>query len=179
MTRSIRMTLIGSAAALIALPALAQSTAPAPTDAPPQDAHAHSAAAPSNATEANHMAMQKMQAAMMAEPTGDADVDFVRHMIPHHQGAIDMARIQLQFGDDPELRKMSEDIIRAQEAEIATMQDWLQKNAPDVAAADAARTGSPSADPATGKAPEPKPMTAAAPEARPAPGGTPEAKPAN
>ena len=157
MTRSIRMTLIGSAAALIALPALAQSTPPASTLPATNDAAAPStqaAAAPANATEANHLAMQKMHAAMMTEPTGDADVDFARGMIPHHQGAIDMARVQLQFGDDPELRKMSEEIIRAQEAEIATMQDWLKRNAPDAAAG----TQPASAYAASGTAPEPKPM---------------------
>ena len=177
MTRSIRMTLIGAAAALLVLPALAQSTPPASTPPATNDAPAPAAAMPASPTDAHLMVMQKMHAAMMAEPTGDADVDFVRNMIPHHQGAIDMARVQLQFGDDPELRKMSEDIIRAQESEIATMQDWLKKNAPDLAAADAAGTQPMSATPGT--APEPKPIEGTAPEARPAPDNAPVAKPAN
>jgi uncharacterized protein (DUF305 family) len=65
---------------------------------------------------------------MAIEFTGKADVDFVRGMIPHHQGAVDMARIVLEFGTDPELRPFAEAIIAAQEAEIAFMNAWLAKN---------------------------------------------------
>jgi uncharacterized protein (DUF305 family) len=70
----------------------------------------------------------KMHKNMMIEMTGNADVDFVRGMIPHHQGAIDMAKIELQYGKDPEIRKLAEAVIKAQEAEIAEMNAWLSKN---------------------------------------------------
>ena len=71
----------------------------------------------------------KMHKDMTIKMTGNADVDFVRGMIPHHQGAIDMAKIELQYGKDPEIRKLAEAVIKAQEAEIAEMNAWLSKNA--------------------------------------------------
>ena len=67
----------------------------------------------------------KMHADMAIAFSGDADVDFVRGMIAHHQGAIDMAKIQLQYGKDPEIRKLAEGVIQAQEAEITQMKEWL------------------------------------------------------
>ena len=74
-----------------------------------------------------HGINMKMHEAMNITFTGNADVDFVKGMIPHHQGAIDMARTVLAFGKDPEVRKLAEEIIKAQESEIAMMNEWLKR----------------------------------------------------
>jgi uncharacterized protein (DUF305 family) len=70
----------------------------------------------------------KMHKDMAVPLTGNADVDFVQGMIPHHQGAIDMARIVLEHGKDPDIRKLAQEVISAQEGEIAMMKAWLAKN---------------------------------------------------
>ena len=70
----------------------------------------------------------KMHNAMDITYTGNADVDFVKGMIPHHAGAVDMAKTVLAFGKDPEVKKLAEAIIKAQETEFAQMNDWLKKN---------------------------------------------------
>jgi len=80
----------------------------------------------SPATEAYKAANAKMHEDMIVDYSGNADIDFIRGMIPHHQGAIDMARIVLEHGSDPEVEKLAEDIIAAQEAEIAWMEQWLE-----------------------------------------------------
>lgn len=72
-------------------------------------------------------AAQKMMQSMQMLPTGDPDKDFVMMMRPHHQGAIDMAKVELKYGKDPELRKMASDIVSAQEKEIAEMKQWEKK----------------------------------------------------
>ncbi|MGO4404305.1 DUF305 domain-containing protein [Bosea sp. RAF48] len=98
-----------------------------------QQQHNHGAPAAKTATEnastkAYREANAKMHKDMDIPYSGDADADFVRGMIPHHQGAIDMARIVLAHGKDPEIRKLAESVIRDQEKEVAMMQDWLKKN---------------------------------------------------
>jgi uncharacterized protein (DUF305 family) len=84
--------------------------------------------AQSPATVGYEAAMKKMHKDMMIKYTGNADVDFVRGMIPHHQGAIDMAKVVIANGKDPEIRKLAEGVVTAQEAEIKQMQDWLAKH---------------------------------------------------
>ena len=70
--------------------------------------------------------MDKMNHDMAAVPmTGNADRDFAAMMIPHHQGAIDMAQAELRHGKDPAMRKLATDVIAAQKKEIAMMHRWL------------------------------------------------------
>lgn len=70
-------------------------------------------------------AHKKMMDDMMSmKPTGDPDKDFAMMMIPHHQGAIDMAGVQLKYGKDPQLKKMAQDIIDAQKKEIEEFKKW-------------------------------------------------------
>ncbi len=73
-------------------------------------------------------AMASMHRDMMIDYTGDADVDFVRGMIPHHQGAVDMASILFADGNDPELNRLANNIYRSQTYEIAWMHRWLAEH---------------------------------------------------
>jgi uncharacterized protein (DUF305 family) len=72
--------------------------------------------------------MDKMHMAMTAVTrSGNGDVDFVRLMIPHHQAAIDMAKTQLLYGKDPQMRRLAQEIITDQQLEIELMQRWLKQ----------------------------------------------------
>lgn len=79
-------------------------------------------------------AMRRMDAGMNVAPTGDPDRDFARMMIPHHQGAVDMALAELRFGKDERLRRLAQGIIVEQRQEIALMQSILDGKAPSSAA---------------------------------------------
>jgi uncharacterized protein (DUF305 family) len=72
-------------------------------------------------------ANMRMHRDMNITLTGDADQDFLNGMIPHHQGAIDMAKVVLAHGKDPRVKKLAQEIIKAQEKEIALMKSWLAK----------------------------------------------------
>jgi uncharacterized protein (DUF305 family) len=73
--------------------------------------------------------MKKMHIAMASvERSGDGDVDFVRLMLPHHQAAIEMAKTQLLFGKDPQMRRLAQEIITDQQSEVELMQLWLKQH---------------------------------------------------
>lgn len=79
------------------------------------------------ATQAFCVINARMHRAMDLRYTNDVDVDFVRAMIPHHQSAVEMAKVVLRHSKEPETRRLAEDVIRAQEAEIAQMRAFLQR----------------------------------------------------
>jgi uncharacterized protein (DUF305 family) len=73
--------------------------------------------------------MAKMHAAMASvDPSGNSDADFVRLMIPHHQAAIDMAKTQLLYGRDPQMRRLAQEIVTDQQSEIELMNLWLRQH---------------------------------------------------
>lgn len=88
-------------------------------------------AAPASAvTRAYLDATERMHARMIeGVQASDPDIAFVRGMVPHHQAAIDMAKVVLQYGKDPLAKKLAEDVVREQQREITEMQEWLKKNA--------------------------------------------------
>ena len=84
---------------------------------------------------ANGAAMHKMMAGMTARPSGDVDSDFTAMMIPHHQGAIDMAQAELVYGRNEQLRRIAQEIIVDQQQEIAAMRLALDQPLPPSEAA--------------------------------------------
>jgi Domain of unknown function (DUF305) len=83
----------------------------------------------------NNAAMDKMMAGMTVKPTGDVDVDFAAMMIPHHQGAIDMALAELRYGKNEQLRRIAQEIVVDQQQEIIAMRLALGQPLPSSTAA--------------------------------------------
>lgn len=96
----------------------------------PAQAMPGGAAMPKDPTARAYMeAMRKMNHAMMAVPmTGNADHDFAAMMMEHHKGAIDMARLEVEHGTDPELKRMAQKMIDDQTKEVEQLQDWLKRH---------------------------------------------------
>jgi len=73
--------------------------------------------------------MNRMHRAVTSlEPSGSADDDFAKLMLPHHQAAIDMAKVELLHGEDPQMRRLAQEIIADQQSEIELMQLWLKRS---------------------------------------------------
>ena len=83
----------------------------------------------------NQAAMDTMMAGMAIKPTGNVDRDFTSMMIPHHQGAIDMAQAELRYGHNEQLRRIAQEIIVEQQQEIVAMRLALGEPLPRSAAA--------------------------------------------
>ena len=116
----IRYALVAVLALGVASPALAQH--PGHSQRPATNESA--------STREFRQANDRMHRDMNIRWSGNADRDFAAAMIPHHQGAIEMARIQLRHGTDPEMRRLAEEIIRTQDAEIAELRAFLARSAP-------------------------------------------------
>ena len=122
-------TIVIGAAVVVALGALAYTQLPK-GGPEPMSGMGHSTMASADApasTKAYEAAMAGMMKNMMAPLTGKPEIDFMQSMIPHHQGAIDMAKAVLQYGKDPEVKTVAENVIKAQESEIAFIKGWLGK----------------------------------------------------
>ncbi|WP_376965876.1 DUF305 domain-containing protein [Azospirillum sp. A26] len=135
----------------VPMPAGAQSTDP--LTAGPATASALDDEAPFLAE--NNTAMDRMMSDMAVKPTGDVDADFTAMMIPHHQGAIDMALAELRYGKNEQLRRIAQEIIVEQQQEIAAMRMALGQPLPPSAPAP---TQVPPQSPASQTPPSPMPM---------------------
>jgi uncharacterized protein (DUF305 family) len=71
----------------------------------------------------NRVAMNEMMAGMMIKPSGDVDRDFVAMMVPHHQGAVDMAKAELKYGHNEQLLRLAQEIVATQQQEIKVMRN--------------------------------------------------------
>lgn len=117
---------VGIALSLAGLTANAQQAASMPAGQMSMSSSGDDNANPS--TRAFKAADESMMKNMSGPFTGDTDSDFVSHMIPHHQGAVDMAEVELKHGKDPEMKRLAAKIVKAQKEEIAYMKKWQAKH---------------------------------------------------
>ncbi|KQQ17590.1 hypothetical protein ASF56_22990 [Methylobacterium sp. Leaf122] len=122
-----KLALAASALALLLSGAVAQAHDTNQTGHAGHDAMTATDKTDSPATKAFRDVDAEMHRDMDIRYTNDVDTDFVRGMIPHHKGAIGMAKVALQYSKDPEIRKLAEEIIKAQEVEISQMQEFLKR----------------------------------------------------
>jgi len=129
-TRSLAIAVVAAFAASVATLVATGPVAQQPGQAGGPMSHGamqQGAMATRPAVEAYKAANARMHAAMDIAYTGNPDRDFALSMIPHHQGAIDMAEAELAHGTDPELRKLAQEVIQAQKGEIALLRAWLAR----------------------------------------------------
>jgi uncharacterized protein (DUF305 family) len=142
LNRHATASILGVAVAVVAsslavLPELAAAQQPASADEAPF-------------LKENDVAMTKMMDDMSIKPTGDVDRDFVAMMVPHHQGAIDMAQAELRYGHNEQLRRIAQEIVVEQQQEIVAMHLALGQPLPPSAPAPDQQTP---ASPAAGHTP--------------------------
>jgi uncharacterized protein (DUF305 family) len=89
----------------------------------------------------NRAAMKRMMEDMTVQPTGDVDRDFVAMMAPHHQGAVDMAKAELKYGHNEQLRRLPQGIVATQQREITVMRNAVGEGQPSAAQSPQPRAG--------------------------------------
>ncbi len=132
MRHVVRPTVVAAILAISAA-AAAQSGAPDPRGRSPVSEHQEQAQVgkeppPSPATRAYMDAAIAMHRDMAVPYKNDADKDFAATLEAHHKGAVEIAKVELQYGKDPEMRRLAEQVIAAREHEIALMQAWRAKH---------------------------------------------------
>jgi uncharacterized protein (DUF305 family) len=125
-TRRIRAAIL----ATLLVVSVSRAQTPHQHEIPPYQGTASNRIAAGSFASLMAQAVERMHRDMSIVASGDPDRDFAAMMIPHHQGAVDMAKVELQFGKDPVLRRLAQGIIVEQLQEIAVMQRQLQEFSP-------------------------------------------------
>src|SRR6516164_3833324 len=115
------------ALAVLLVVSVSRAQPPHQHEASPSQGTPSASAAAESFTSLMMRAMERMHRDMSIVPSGDPDRDFAAMMIPHHQGAVDMAKLELQFGKNPVLRRLAQGIIVEQLQEIELMQRELRQ----------------------------------------------------